>query len=290
MVLIEEVKDAEEHVSSKGKDPEEQQEFLSISEEKILDAMEIEAVAVNMERASARAHLEALAKKLRRDGAALKRVEKSRQKLDSTSISKEIPNKNDMDRNHSAKTPESVPASKLTNPIVSESAKFTPVDRFSFDAGGYNSQFVTIYIPLPNVGSSIPRDFIKCSFSKDSFDLIVTGLNGKNYRLYNNNLENEIIAEKSKYVVKSDKIVIKLAKVKGEYGSYDNWNQLSAKKGKKEKKLQKENPSGAIMDLMKDMYDSGDDQMKKMIGETMLKQREGTLDSKMDMGTGLGDI
>ena len=29
------------------------------------------------------------------------------------------------------------------------------------------------------------------------------------------------------------------------------------------------------MDLMKDMYDSGDDQMKKTIGEAMLKSRQG---------------
>lgn len=48
------------------------------------------------------------------------------------------------------------------------------------------------------------------------------------------------------------------------------------------------------MDLMKDMYDSGDDNMKKMIGETMLKQREGKLDKGGMGGMGglddLGDI
>ena len=31
------------------------------------------------------------------------------------------------------------------------------------------------------------------------------------------------------------------------------------------------------MGLMKQMYDEGDDTMKKMIGETMLKQRNGEL-------------
>lgn len=289
MVSVEEVKDVEEDVPPNEIAHEEQQEYVSISEATILDAMEIEAVAANMERASARGHLEALVKKLRLDGAALKRVEQSRQKMESTSISKEFTKEVDVGNGVPAKTQVALPTSKQTNPIVSESAKYTPIDRFSFDAGGYNSQFVTIYIPLPNVGASILRDNIKCSFTKDSFDLIVTELNGKNYRLYNNNLEKEIITEKSKYIVKSDKIIIKLAKVKGEYGSYDSWNQLSAKKGKKEKEVQKGNPSGAIMDLMKDMYDSGDDQMKKMIGETMLKQREGKADSQMDMGAGLGN-
>ena len=34
------------------------------------------------------------------------------------------------------------------------------------------------------------------------------------------------------------------------------------------------------MDMMKDMYDSGDDQMKKVIGEAMIKSRNG---EKMDV-------
>ncbi len=36
--------------------------------------------------------------------------------------------------------------------------------------------------------------------------------------------------------------------------------------------------STSIEILMKDLYDSGDDNMKKMIGETMMKQRRGELD------------
>ena len=33
-------------------------------------------------------------------------------------------------------------------------------------------------------------------------------------------------------------------------------------------------PMGGIMDMMKDMYDSGDDNMKKAIGEAMVKSRQ----------------
>jgi calcyclin binding protein len=32
---------------------------------------------------------------------------------------------------------------------------------------------------------------------------------------------------------------------------------------------------GGIMDMMKDMYDEGDDSMKKIIGEAMLKSKSG---------------
>ena len=82
---------------------------------------------------------------------------------------------------------------------------------------------------------------------------------------------------------KANKVIVKLGKKKSEYGSYDFWSDLTAKGGKQAKKEKSADPGKGIMDLMKQMYDDGDDNMKKMIGETMLKQREGKL------GDGIGD-
>jgi calcyclin binding protein len=139
-----------------------------------------------------------------------------------------------------------------------------------------------LYLDIPNVGS-ISKENIGCHFTKSSFDLIVNDLHGKNYRLLKDNLDKDIDPEKSKYLVKKNKITIKLAKVKAEYGSYDSWQNLSSKKSKKSKEKMKTNPSDSIMDMMKDMYDSGDDNMRKVIGETMLKQRNGELGKNQDM-------
>jgi calcyclin binding protein len=77
--------------------------------------------------------------------------------------------------------------------------------------------------------------------------------------------------------------VLKLAKVKGEYG-FDHWSELVSKKTKLKGKG-KEDPSHGIMEMMKEMYDNGDDKMKKMIGETMLKQRNGELGKDTGMGS-----
>ena len=74
--------------------------------------------------------------------------------------------------------------------------------------------------------------------------------------------------------MKKDKVVIRLGKKKGEY-SYDHWTDLTSKKSKEAASKAKKDPSASIMDMMKDMYDSGDDQMKKTIGEAMLKSRSG---------------
>jgi hypothetical protein len=55
--------------------------------------------------------------------------------------------------------------------------------------------------------------------------------------------------------------------VKGEF-SYDHWADLTAKRKKAAET--KADPMGGIMDLMKDMYEEGDENTKKMIGEAMV--------------------
>merc|ERR1719171_482095 len=70
-------------------------------------------------------------------------------------------------------------------------------------------------------------------------------------------------------------ITLKLKKVKGEY-SYDHWTDLKKKGGKAAKdKSRNKDPSAGIMDMMKDLYDNGDDNMRKIIGESMMKSRNG---------------
>jgi calcyclin binding protein len=255
------------------------------SDERLLDAEAIAAAAANMTRPTARMHLESLAKKLRREGDALARVEKSRMPPkekeetidvdtsgeDSLASSKQAVN----DRVPTA-PPVPVATAVVSPPFASKSMKYISIDRFAFDAGGYNAPFVTLYVTLTGVGT-MDRSSIKCDFTSTSFDLVVHELKEKSYRLFKDNLEKNIVPEKSKIIVKADKIIIKLAKVKGEYGSYDYWSELTDNKKSRKVSGAKEDPSASIMNLMKDMYDKGDDNMKKMIGETMMKQRSGEL-------------
>jgi len=266
-------------------------EAVAPSQVRLLDAEEIEKAAAGMTRPTARMHLEALAKKLRKEGEALKRVEESQHKSkhsESTS-----PEKEKEVETAPASTAPPAPAPTPKPPVqptdntkmdIEErpsmgSAKYVSIDKFSFDFGGYNSEFVTLYVDLPDVGS-IPKDQITCTFTASTFDLIVRDLNGKSYRLFKEHLEKDIVPEKSKKVVKRNKVVLKLAKKKGEYGSFDHWSKLTDKKGREKKN---KDPSASIMDLMKDMYDNGDDSIRKVIGETMMKQRNGQLDPDMGL-------
>ena len=260
---------------------EEQQEEELASTTRQLDAECLEGLLGQVSRESAKLHLANLIAKLKKESLTLKRVEASKAKVSvpsssststSSSTSKEV---ND-DAKSPAPAPVQVKSEPAKMPAPSAETRYVPISSFAFDAGGYNGKFVTLYVSLVGVGS-LDRSNITCNFTKDSFDLIVKDYQGKTLRLMRDNLEHDIVNEKSKIIVKADKIVIKLAKVKGEY-SYDSWTNLTDKKGKKKKAEEKsKDPSASIMELMKDMYDSGDDKMKKMIGETMLKQREGKL-------------
>ena len=282
MVTVEEVHDAADSTSD-------EQQVLA-SKERLLDAQAIEAAAANVNRPTARMHLESLAKKMRKESAALERMEKSKAAMES---SPEEENKQKSPpAPQAAALPRPIqPVAVTPIPIVSSSAKFSPIDKFAFDAGGYNAPFVTLYVPLPGVGS-IAKDLVTCDFTISSFDLIVRDLKSKSYRLFKENLEKDIDPAKSKIIIKADKVVVKLAKVKqGDYGSYDYWSKLTEKKKRKTAKdgsREKEDPQASIMEMMKNMYDEGDDNMKKIIGETMLKQREGRLGTPG--ADGMGDL
>jgi calcyclin binding protein len=266
----------------------------SPSQQRMLDADEIESLVLQLKRPTARLQVETLVKKMRKEAASLKALE----------VTNDVPAK--------MTAPPPAPAAPAPAPApqpiliptttsttttsapstAGPSVMYTNIDKFAFDAGGYNEKFVTLYLPLPGVGS-IPKDQISCEFQKDAFDITVMDLNGKNYRLKKDNLEHDIVPKSSKYIVKADKIVVKLQKVKGEYGSFDYWSKLTDPKRKDKKISDKSNPAASITEMMKEMYENGDDNMRKIIGETMLKQRNGELgkDSMMGGGSGgLGDL
>ena len=276
----------------------------SRSKERLDDADEIEAALAHITRPSARLHLENLITKLRKEGKALQRVAASKAGVSSDGAGAEAAAKPIPQPQAAAHLPlKDPPVPKHTPakaPTIS-SNKYQTFPTYYFDAGKYGSPTVSVYVPLDGIGTH-DKSKISCSFTNGSFDLIVSDWQGKSYRLLNDNLEKDIDLTKSKYIIKPNKILLKLGKIKGEYG-FDSWSQLSAKKskkrnasGKSSKDDDSSNPAAGIMDMMKDMYDGGDDNMKKMIGETMYKQRMGQMNPNGgaggmdDMMGGMGDM
>lgn len=128
-------------------------------------------------------------------------------------------------------------------PVAPVQGAFIPIESYAWDQGEYNSPTLSIFVDLDGVGAV--KDNVVANFTKMSFDVQVTGLNGKNYRLLKDNLEKDIVPDKSKCIVKKDKIVLKLQKVKGEY-SFEHWNSLTAKKKRGEDSAAKKDPMGGM--------------------------------------------
>ena len=106
---------------------------------------------------------------------------------------------------------------------------------------------------------------------------------------FKDNLDKDIIPSESKVIVKKNSIKICMRKAKGQYG-YDSWMDITAKKTRNEDAAQGADPSSGIMDLMKQMYDDGDDTLKKTIGEAMMKSRNGEPDKFDDKPSSRGAL
>jgi len=144
------------------------------------------------------------------------------------------------------------------------------IEEYSWDQ---NDLYVKVYIGkkyLAGVGS-IDKENIKCSFEDEGFSLSVTNLNDNNYKLTMKNLSKDYVSNQSKLWIGKNKIIVKLRKVKEKYGA-DQWYDLTSKtKFKPNKKT--DDPTAGLMDMMKKMYDDGDDKMKETIGKAMYESR-----------------
>ena len=77
--------------------------------------------------------------------------------------------------------------------------------------------------------------------------------------------------------VKSNSIVLELKKAKSKW-----WDDVKEKKGKfstesKKKDEDVKDPSSGLMELMKELYQSGDDDMKRTIAESWQKAQKDKL-------------
>ncbi|GFS43147.1 SGS domain-containing protein [Actinidia rufa] len=102
-------------------------------------------------------------------------------------------------------------------------------------------------------------------------DMKFHDVQGKNYRCAIPKLNKEIVPDKCKVVVKPTRVIITLPKA-----SKGNWLDLHFKEDKLKPNLDKDrDPMAGIMDLMKNMYDDGDDEMKRTIAKAWTDARSG---------------
>ncbi|OXU25065.1 hypothetical protein TSAR_000903 [Trichomalopsis sarcophagae] len=173
---------------------------------------------------------------------------------------------------------------KASKPIANSALKCYDIKLNNY-AWDQTEDFIKIYVTLNNV-QSLPKESVFCNFSDRSMDLHVRGLDNKNYELPINNLCEDINTSKSFYKVKTDMIIVSLAKK-----SKKNWTCItSVEKRIKAAKAtpsvsDPSDPNASLMSLMKKMYEDGDDEMKKTIAKAWTENQ----DKKTSLG-GLPEI
>ncbi|XP_057325031.1 calcyclin-binding protein [Microplitis mediator] len=162
---------------------------------------------------------------------------------------------------------------KTPKPPVTNSSKCYEVKLTNY-AWDQSDKFIKLYVTLKNV-QSLPKEAVYCDFKERSMDLRVMGLDNRNYQLPISNLCEDIEPSKSYVKVKTDMIAVFLSKK-----APKNWSHVTGiEKRIKESKNAAPNadnsdPEAGLMNIMKKMYQEGDDDMKRTIAKAWTESQE----------------
>ena len=162
-------------------------------------------------------------------------------------------------------TPSTVPTPIPTAKVVSNPVlNYVTLASFSWDQ---DNDKIKIYVSLEGVN----QEKMETDIKPMSIDMKFHDVQGKNYRCAIPKLNKEIVPDKCKVVVKPTRVIITLPKA-----SKGNWLDLHFKEDKLKPNMDKDrDPMAGIMDLMKNMYEEGDDEMKKTIAKAWTDARSG---------------
>ncbi|GFT21162.1 calcyclin-binding protein [Trichonephila clavipes] len=137
-----------------------------------------------------------------------------------------------------------------------------------------SDKFLKIYLTMNGI-QNFPADSVNADFQAKSIEMHILDEGKKiNYVLTVHNLLHPIIPAESYFKVKTDMVVVFLKKT-----SPVNWQCVTeVEKKSKEPKTPKfdkeEDPGASLMTLMKQMYEDGDDDMKRTIAKAWTEARD----------------
>ncbi|PWZ12147.1 Calcyclin-binding protein [Zea mays] len=166
-------------------------------------------------------------------------------------------------------SPEPLAAASAPAAAARSDLSYATLGSFSWEQ---DNEKIRIYIPLEGV----EQGKVEATFKPTSVDVKFHDVKGKNYRCAIPKLNKETVPDKCKVVVKPTKVIVTLFKA-----SKGNWLDLHFKEDKFKPSMDKEkDPMSGIMDLMKNMYEDGDEDMKRTIAKAWSDARSGkTTDS-----------
>ncbi|XP_028042432.1 calcyclin-binding protein [Bombyx mandarina] len=174
-------------------------------------------------------------------------------------------------------------------PTTSTSAPVQKKYQVKLNVYGWDQsdKFVKVFVELKNV-HTLPKEQVYCKLTDKSMELHVDNLENKDYLLVINKLLEPINVADSHWKQKTDKVVIFLAKS----NPNTTWSHMTEIEKKfedqrnnrlKPAETDKKDPQDSIMSLMKNMYETGDDEMKRMISKAWYEGQQRKKTDIMDL-------
>ncbi|CAG9130584.1 unnamed protein product [Plutella xylostella] len=187
---------------------------------------------------------------------------------------------------------EAAKASSSTDAVAAPApAAAAEAKRYKVKLNGYgwdqSDKYVKVFVTLKGV-QNVPKEQVYCKLTERSLELHVDNHENKDYVLIINNLLENIVVEDSHWKQKTDMVVIFLAKSSA--GSkWSHMTEIDKKlddqrnnRFKPEEASAGKDPQESIMSLMKNMYETGDDEMKRMISKAWYEGQQKKKNDSLD--------
>lgn len=200
--------------------------------------------------------------------------------IDIRKLETDLQNQKDLLANKQKEQQSSSDAPKVPAPLPGDCKRYrVELKEYAWDQ---SDKYIKIFITVNEV-QQVPEENVNVEFTPNSFNLLISNLNNKDFTFVVNHLLNDIDPVKSYRKVKSDMVAIYLGKAKP-----TKWGHLTVTAKRlqdmKDERLSKNSkdteadPSGGLMKIMQQLYDSGDPDTKRMINkawhESQNKQTE----------------
>ncbi|CRG97018.1 calcyclin binding protein, putative [Plasmodium gallinaceum] len=155
-------------------------------------------------------------------------------------------------------------------PLDDSNISYNSVQSFAWNQEGNK---VTIFLTVKNV-HNIEKEKIVTEFDERSFEIKMHDVDKKNYRFCVKKLHEKILPKKCSIKVKKDSVHVNLIKQDNKYWDNLHFKESPMSKIKAPKIDEQTEPSAMLMNMMKQLYQEGDSEMKRTIAKAWCEANE----------------
>mmetsp|Transcript_32064 Transcript_32064/g.31785 ORF Transcript_32064/g.31785 Transcript_32064/m.31785 type:complete len:218 (-) Transcript_32064:35-688(-) len=158
---------------------------------------------------------------------------------------------------------------KIDGPEPKDNLVYKPIERFAWDQEGKD---VKIYVTsLGDLRGA--KDKVTMTHTPESVDVKIVNLDGLNYRLRFPRLHKPIASCRISYKSSGFSLTMK-KKEDGHWDSLEFKAPIVGKAAEKDPEEDSKDPGASLMKMMQDLYQNGDEDMKRTIAEAWSKAQE----------------